>query len=165
MIRAIVFAVVMMGASSTESAEPSVEIGPSKERTTHSSFDEDHLDLILKQNDAIKDSQYFYSSYGRAHAEIVRDRQGSLYVVLRHGKGRGTHVRSEFITIYKVQNRLNQVSTFPISGPAGVESDWEYVYVIEKPTGGGLVFNLSLNVTGTDASDYPEDRNLAVSVE
>jgi hypothetical protein len=146
-------------------AAPTVEIISSKERTPLSTFDEDHLDLIVKEDGVIKDTHYFVSSYGKADAQLVRDHQGTYYVILRYGKGRGTHVRSEYITVFKVLKRLNQVVTFPLNGPAGMHSDWEYSYVLSKPKGGGLEFSLSLTIIGDDAIAYPEDKVRTISIK
>ena len=153
---------LLLVASAAFAAPPTVEIKPSKERTSRSDFAEDHLDLILEKDGAIVDTHYFYSSYGNADVELVQDRKGTYFAILRHGEGRGTHVRSEYITVFKINEKLNKVLTFPLNGPAGATSDWEYSYVLIKPEGGGLEFRLSLEVTGDDAIEYPEDKQRTI---
>lgn len=156
-MKRIIFIIVFIMLSSGVHSAPMVEIHPSHERTSRSSFAEDHLDLILTDQGRVKDTYYFYSSYGQADAQLIQDYQGAYYVLLRHGVGRGTHVRSEYITIYKVFEKLNELITFPVNGPAGMTSTWEYTYVIRKPESGGLEFTLTLQILGKDAETYPED--------
>ena len=154
MIRIFLIASILL-LTSAALAAPTVEIKLSKQNTSRSDFAEDHLDLILSENGKITDTQYFYSSYGKADAELVQDSKGTYYVLLRYGEGRGTHARCEYITIFKVLKKLNQLVTFPLNGPAGMFSDWEYSYALKKPEGGGLEFILKLKVIGDDAEVYP----------
>ena len=164
-MKTLFVALLFLSAASVVLAAPTVEIKPSKERTSLSSFDEDHLDLILKENGSIKDTHYFYSSYGSADAQVIQDRRGSYYVLLTHREGRGTHVRSNFMTVFKVRKKLNQVATFPIDGPAGPKSDWKYSCILNKPVGGGLEFRLSLKINGGDAIAFPEDKSRTISIK
>ncbi len=163
-IMIILIALILL-LTSVAHATPTVVIKPSEKRTSRSNFSEDHLDLILKENGVTRDTYYFYSSYGKADAKLVQDAKGVYYVLLRYGEGRGTHVRCEYITVFKVLNTLNQLITFPINGPAGRYSDWEYSYVLSKPTNGGFKFTLKLKVTGDDAEFYPEDKMRTIIIE
>jgi len=138
-------------------ATPMIEIRPSNQRTSTSDFAEDHLELVLKDQEIIRDIQYFYSSYGDAGVDLVQDSQGVWYALLHHGRGRGTHVRSEYITVFKIIEKLNELITFPLNGPAGMTSTWEYTYFLKKPANGGLEFILTLKIVGDDAETYPED--------
>ncbi len=124
------FIVFIMLFTSYAVAAPTVEIKPSGQRTSRSAFSEDHLDLILLEDGKIRDTHYFYSSYGKAEAKLVRDAKGTFYVLLRHGEGQGTHVRQEYITVFKVIRKLNELATFPLNGPAGMSSDWAYKYIL-----------------------------------
>ena len=152
-------------ASAAFAAPPTVEIKPSSQSTSRSNFAEDQLDLVLRKDGAITDTHYFYSSYGSADVELVQDRKGTYFAILRHGEGRGTHVRSEYITVFKIINKLNKLVTFPLNGPAGFTSDWKYSYVLSKPETGGLEFRFSLQVSGGDAIAYPEDKQRTISVK
>ncbi len=155
----------LLFASAAFATPPTLEIRPIKVRTSRSVFAEDHLDLVLKRDGAIMDTHYFYSSYGSANVELVQDRKGTYFAILRHGEGRGTHVRSEYMTVFKIINKLNKLATFPLNGSAGVTSDWKYSYMLSKPESGGLEFRFSLQVTGDDAIAYPEDKQRAISVK
>ena len=147
-------------------AAPTVEIKPSEQRTSRSAFLEDHLDLVLKKNGETRDIHYFYSSYGKAEAKLVRDAKGAFYVLLRHGEGRGTNVRMEYMTVFKVLNKLNELIRFPLTGPAGAASQrWEYKYTLRRPKAGGLKFNLTLEITGNDARYHPEDKMRTIMVK
>jgi hypothetical protein len=134
-------------------------------RTGISSFPEDHLDLVLRDGNRVLDRTYLYSSYGMAEVQLIGDAKGNQYALVRHGRGRGTHVREEFVSIFKVGRRLTETATFPIGGPAGMKADWEYRYRIDRPKTGGLKFILSLRVTGKDASIYPEDKERTIVLE
>jgi len=164
-LRAFPIVLFLLLASAAFAAPPTVEIKPSKERTSRSDFAEDHLDLILRRDGVTTDTHYFYSSYGSADVELVQDRKGTYFAILRHGEGRGTHARSGYITVFKIANKLNKLVTFPLNGPAGFTSDWKYSYVLSKPETGGLKFRLSLQVSGDDAVVYPEDKQRTISVK
>lgn len=142
-----------------------IKLEPSEIRTSMSSFEEDHLDLVLREGTNVLDRVYLYSSYGLADAKLVSDALKTRYAVVRHGQGRGTHVREEFISVFKVGRRLTELVRFPLKGPAGETADWEYVYVLEHPKNGGLKFAMSLRVTGKKAVYVPEDKNRAVLVK
>jgi hypothetical protein len=157
-----IFSIAILLMTSVAFAAPTVEIKSSEQNTSRSDFAEDHLDLILKDKGEIRDTHYFYSSYGKAD---VKDAKGIYYVILRHGEGRGTHVRCEYITVFKVIKTLNQLVTFPLNGPAGKLSDWEYSYVLNKPRDGGLEFKLKLKISGDDAEVYPEDKVRTIKIE
>jgi len=165
MKRTLLFIALLLLITSAAIAAPTVVIEPSEDRTSRSGFAEDHLDLILKENGETRDTHYFYSSYGKAEAKIVKDAKGIYYVLLRHGEGRGTHVRSEYISVFKVVKKLNQLVTFPLNGPAGMTSDWEYKYILSMPKNGGLEFKLKLKITGNDANYHPEDEVRTIMIK
>lgn len=147
-------------------AQLSAEVRRSKQITSDSPFPEDHLELVIRNNGKVVNTEYFYSSYGEATAQIVCDATGNTFILLRHGTGRGTHVRTEDITVYKLGKALNEVVTFPISGPADINSSWEYSMKINKPQSGGLEFNLSRILTGTGATKYyPEDKERVILIK
>lgn len=139
-----------------------IKVEPSEIRAKMSSFEEDHLDLVLREGTNVLDRVYLYSSYGLADAKLIRDARKTRYAVVRHGQGRGTHVREEFISVFKVGRRLTELVRFPLRGPAGETADWEYVYVLERPKSGGLKFGMSLKITGKQAIYSPEDKTRAV---
>lgn len=165
LLLAIFIVLFLLLASAAFAAPPTVKIRPSKGGTSRSDFAEDHLDLVLKKDGVITDTHYFYSSYGSADVELVQDRKGTYFAVLRHGEGRGTHARSEYITVFKIANKLNKLVTFPLIGPAGFTSDWKYSYILSMPETGGLQLRLSLQVSGGDAVAYPEDNQRTISVK
>src|SRR5206468_12041100 len=103
---------------------------------------------------------------GLADAKLITDAVGTRYALVRYGRGRGTHVREEFMSVYKVGRRLTEVARFPLNGPAGDSADWEYSYKMERPKSGGLKFAMSLRVTGQGSTYYvPEDKRRAVTVD
>ena len=146
-------------------ASLAVKIEPSAQRTARSSFDEDHLDIVLRDGTNVLDRVYLNSSYGKAEAQLIADAIGTRYGVVRYGQGRGTHVREEFIKIFRVGKRLNEMVSFPLSGPAGDSADWQYSYRVDRPKNGGLKFVLSLRVTGKRAIVFPEDKSRTISIE
>ncbi len=142
-----------------------VETQPSKQKTSKSDFDEDHLDLVVKDNGKIITSSYFYSSYGVASATIELDSKGNVFILLRHGEGRGTSVRQEYITAFRYEkNSLDKIVTFPVSGFTGSGTQWEYKIKIYKPKAGGLQFKLTRRLTGDDLVVYPsqEERTIII---
>jgi len=162
----IFFIVFIMLFTSYAVAAPTVEIKPSEQRTSRSAFSEDHLDLILLEDGKIRDTHYFYSSYGKAEVRLVKDAKGTFYVLLRHGEGRGTNVRMEYMTVFKVLNKLNELIRFPLTGPAGSGSErWAYKYILNKPKTGGLEFNLTLEITGNNPQYYPEDTMRTIMIK
>ena len=163
-LRFIVFLTVVLEWA-CGAANLSVKIEPSNQRVGESSFKEDHLDLVLRSGTNVLDRAYLYSSYGMANAQLITDTRGKHYVLGRHGRGRGTHVREEFLTVFKAGRRLHEVARFPLNGPAGETSDWEYAYTIKRPKPGGLKFIMTLKLTGKDAVYFPEDKARTVVVE
>ncbi len=162
--RFIVFITVVFGWT-CGAANLSVKIEPSNQKVDESSFEEDQLDLVLRSGTNVMDRVYLYSSYGMANAKLITDARGKHYVLVRHGRGRGTHVREEFLTVFKANRRLHEVVRFPMNGPAGDTSDWEYAYTLKRPKTGGLKFNMTLKLTGKDATWFPEDKARTVVVE
>jgi hypothetical protein len=147
-------------------ANLTIKVEHSDSRTSISSFDDDHLDVVLREGTNVLDRVYFYSSYGLADAKLITDAIGTRYALVRHGRGRGTHVREEFMPVFKVGRRLTEVVRFPLNGPAGDSIDWEYSYKMERPKSGGLKFIMSLRVTGKGSTYYvPEDKKRTVSVD
>jgi hypothetical protein len=142
-----------------------IKVEPSEMKTSMSSFEEDHLDLVLREGTNVLDRFYLYSSYGLADAKLITDAAGTRYALVRHGKGRGTHVRQEFISVFKVRQRLTEVVRFPLNGPAGDRADWEYSYEIKRQKKGGLKFVMSLRVTGRNATYFPEDKKRTIVVD
>jgi hypothetical protein len=142
-----------------------VEIQPSDQRTSRSSFDEDHLDLVVKEYGKTITSEYFYSSYGDASANVEKDSKGNVFILLRHGEGRGTSVRKEYITVFRYGKGLDKLITFPISGFAGSRAKWEYKFKISKPKSGGLQFNLTRELSGEDPLAYPSQKERTIIIK
>jgi hypothetical protein len=160
-----IFAILLL-ASICSAGELKIKIVPSQERTSIAAFEEDNLDIVLQDGDKVLHKEYLYSSYGMAKAQLLKDAKGRQYALVRHGKGRGTHVREEFLTVYKVGRRLNQLVTFPINGPSGMHGDWEYKYRIDKPKAGGLKFYLTLELREKEKdSVFPEDKKRIITIE
>jgi hypothetical protein len=128
-------------------------------------FKEDNLRLIVLNGDKKITEHYFCSSYGNAKAKIEKDAKGISYVFLRHGEGRGTNARSEFLTIYAVSKNLIEYMRLPLSGPAGPFYHWHYEYDVMKPEGGGFSLKMKLKVEGKDPEWVPVEREKTIVIK
>jgi hypothetical protein len=161
---AVILAILLLG--NVAYGAITVETQPSKQKTSRSDFDEDHLDLVVKDNGKITTWSYFYSSYGIASANVELDTQGNVFILLRHGEGRGTSVRQEYITAFRYEkNSLDRIVTFPVSGFAGSGTQWEYRIKVYKPKAGGLQFKLTRRLTGDDVVVYPSQKERTIIIK
>lgn len=137
-------------------AEPTVTIVPKWTETNIEAkecggFPEDSYILTIKvTKDEIKHE--FCSSYGKADAKIVQDARGVNFLILKYSQGRGTHVTSEYVSVYRIEKDLEEYSRFPVSEPLGRISNVYYDYKITKPKSGGLLFMFNVRIV-TDPED------------
>lgn len=115
------------------------------------------MELVLKRDDKECDVRTFICACGNATVQTVTDARKVQYAVLRYADGWDKLTRSEFLSIYRVGERLSLVAIIPVSGQAGVESRWKYQCKILKPKAGGLLLSLTLELEGNDASRAPEE--------
>jgi hypothetical protein len=163
MKKASIISILLLGWMCS-AADLTIKVEPSDIRTSMSSFADDHLDIVLREGTNVLDRVYLYSSYGLADSKLISDAVGARYALVRHGQGRGTHVREEFMSVFKIGRRLTEVVRFPLNGPAGETADWEYSNKMERPKNGGLKFVMALRVKGKNAIYSPEDKSRTVIV-
>jgi hypothetical protein len=114
-------------------------------------FSEDSLILKIRINNK-EITQEFCSAYGIADAKIIKDTLGVNFLILKTAQGRGTHCTTEYLTIYRIENNLEELARFPVFEPAGRAANCYYDYKIKKPKDGGLLFLITVRI----ANVYPE---------
>jgi hypothetical protein len=109
----------------------------------------------------------FCSSYGRADAKIMRDARGVNFLILKSAQGRGTHVTSEYLTIYRIEKDIEEIARFPVYEPAGRLSGTYYDYKIRKPKDGGLLFLFTVRNEGDteDAKWLPKEKKRTIQIK
>lgn len=153
------------------SAEPHVTISPkwpslNLDAKECDGYSEDSLILKIKINKT-EVIHEFCSSYGKADAKIIKDDGGVNYLLLRTARGRGTHVTSEYLTVYRIKTYLEELARFPVFEPVGRLSGVYYDYKIKKPKDGGLLFLITIRIEGVpeDAEWFPKEKNRIIQIK
>ena len=168
-ISGIIIALFLFSAGLAFSAGLSVSISPkwpnfNPDAKECGGFSDDSL--ILKINKGGNEIAHeFCSSYGEAEAKIVQDAHSDNFLFLKFGQGRGTNARSEYLSIYRVDNNLIEYVRIPLSEGAGPSSRWYYDYKIEKPKQGGLIITLRLRIKGLDAEWFPKEKKRRIQIK
>jgi len=129
-------------------------------------FSEDSLVLTIKINK--KEIKHeFCSSYGKAEAKVIQDTRGVNFLILKSAQGRGTHVTSEYLTIFRIGINLEEYARVPVYEPVGRLSGSHYDYKIRKPKDGGLLFLISVRNEGDteDAEWLPTEKKRAIHIK
>jgi hypothetical protein len=90
----------------------------------------------------------YCSAYGMSKATIVTDARAENYVLLTTKEGHGTNAWTNYLTIYRLTNKLARRKRLKISEGAGPTSRWFYDYEVTTPPQGGLKLILTLRVEG-----------------
>ena len=154
---ALIIAVSLALSAICFAGEPTVTITTKKPELNQESkecggFSEDSLVLTIKSKKA-EITREFCSSYGKADAKLIKDARGTYFLVLKTAIGRGTHVTTEYLTVYRIERSLEELVRFPVYKPAGFFTNCYYDYEIEKPQNGGLLFLLTLRVEDASPKD------------
>jgi hypothetical protein len=162
---------LLLGFTFIFAAEPLITISPKWPKLKLDvkecgGFSEDSLILKIKNNSE-EITHEFCSSYGKADAQIVKDAIGDKFLILKFGEGRGTNSVSEYISVYRIQDKFMKYEyvRIPISEGAGPVSRWYYEYEITKPNEGGLVITLRLRIEGTGAIVYPHEKKRVIKIK
>ncbi len=129
-------------------------------------FSEDTLMLNIKINKT-EITKEICSSYGNADAKIITDARGIKFLILKTAKGRGTHVTSEYLTVYRIEKDLKECTHFPVYEPVGRLSGYYNDYKIIKPRKGGLIFSLTPRIEGVaeDAEWFPKEKKREIKIK
>jgi len=167
----IIIAVWLSFSGIVFSAEPEVTISPkwhdlNLDAKECEGFSEDSLILKIKINKT-EITNEFCSSYGRADAKIIKDVRGVNFLLLKTASGRGTHVTSEYLTVYRINTDLQELARFPVFEPLGRFSGGYYDYKIKKPKKGGLLFLITVRIEGVaeDAEWLPKEKNRIIQIK
>lgn len=128
-------------------------------------FQEDNLKIVISEENRTLAEMLICSSYGKAEAVVEKDAKDDYYLLVRHGDGRGTNVRLEYLSIYKVGRDLIEHVRIPMSQPSSPTGRWYYDYRVSKPKAGGLLVSLTLRIDGEkEARFFPADKHRAIKV-
>lgn len=128
-------------------------------------FEADKLKLVVRDGEKLLAATPVCSSYGETEAVVVKDAKGAYYILLRHGHGRGTNVRLEYLFIYKLGRDLIEHVRIPISQPSSSTGRWHYDYRVSKPKAGGLLVSLTLRLDSErESRSFPADKHRAIEV-
>ncbi len=158
-ITIIIIALSLTVAGVAFSAEPQVTIEPKWTELKSATrgcdgFPEDNLILKIRINKK-EITDEFCSSYGKADAKIIKDAQRVNFLMLKTAQGRGTHVTAEYLTVYRIEDSLEELARFPAFEPVGRLSGIYYNYEVKKPKNGGLLFLVAIRiVTGPEDSEW-----------
>jgi hypothetical protein len=170
-ITAIIVAATLVIVGVAFSAEPQVTIVPkwvdlNPDTKECGGFSEDRLILKIKlDNKEIIDE--FCSSYGKADANIIKDTRGFNFLILKTAHGRGTRVMTQYLTVYRIENYLEELARFPVFEPLGRLSGAYYDYKIEKPENGGISFLITVRTESAaeDAEWFPKEKKRTISIK
>ncbi len=158
-------------ASLAFSAEPQVTITPkwsdlNPDTKECGGFSEDSLILKIRINKK-EITDEFCSSYGNADAKIIKDTRGVNYLILKTAHGRGTHVTTEYLTVYRIERYLEELARFPVYEPAGRFANCYFDYKIKKPRDGGIKFLLTARIedAAQDAEWLPKEKKRTVFIK
>ena len=125
--------------------------------------------MVLTVSDAGHESilHRYCSPVGKGAASIETDVRGQDFLLLTSTEGHVTNAWTDYLTVYRLNDRLAEVRRLKISDGAGLTARWTYGYVIRRPQRGGLILALTLRVDGNDVdpSAIPHRRELAVLIE
>ncbi len=130
-------------------------------------FSEDTLILKIRINKK-EITHEFCSSYGIADAKIIKDNRGINFLIIKTAQGRGTHVTTHFLTVYRIEQYLEELARFPVYEPAGRFTNCYFDYIIKKPKDGGLLFLLTLRIEDAapeDAEWLPKEKKRTILVK
>jgi hypothetical protein len=169
----IMLALLITCSSFAFAADPQVTVTP---KWTHlnldakecGGFSEDRLVLKVKINK--KEIKHeFCSAYGITDAKIIKDSSGVNYLLLKHAQERGTHCTTQYLTVFRIESVLQELTQFPVYEPAGIFANCYYDYKIKKPKDGGLLFVITPRIENAhDARDIkflPEQKERTISVK
>ena len=63
---------------------------------------------------------HYCSEYGIGGGRLVTDAQDRHFVLIMHASGRGTHMTSRYLTIYRFTDRLDERAQVRIQAPFGI---------------------------------------------
>lgn len=140
----------MAFAGITFAADPQVTITPrwpdlNPDAKECGGFSTDSLVLKVKNNKK-EITQEYCSAYGITDAKIIADMRGVNFLLLKTALGRGTHCTTEYLTVFRIENTLEELARIPVNEPAGRAANCYYDYRIKKPEDGGLLFVLSVRI-------------------
>ncbi len=130
-------------------------------------FSEDNLILRIKINKK-EITDEFCSSYGISDAKIIKDSRGINFLILKTAQGRGTHSTTQYLTVYRIENHLEELARFPVYEPAGIATNCYFDYKINKPKDGGLLFLITVRIedkTSEDAEWIPKEKNRTILIK
>lgn len=146
----IIIALLIACSGVTFAADPQVTIMPkwaglNPDAKECGGFSEDSLILKIRINKK-EIKQEFCSSYGITDAKIIKDMRGVNFLILKTALGRGTHCTTEYLTVFRIENNLEELARFPVYEPAGRAANCYYDYKIKKPEDGGLLFLITVRI-------------------
>lgn len=130
-------------------------------------FSDDSLILTININKNIIKHE-FCSSYGKAKANIIKDSRGVNFLILKTALGRGTHVTTEYLTVYRIEKYLEELTRFPVYEPAGRFANCYFDYKIAKPKDGGLLFSITVRIednTTEDSAWIPTEKERTILIK
>ena len=128
-------------------------------------FKEDNLKIIVNEGSKIVAEKAICSSYGDAEVAIEKDAKGIYFLLVRHGEGRGTNARFEYLSIYKLGHNLIEHARIPVSEPTSSTGKWYYDYRLTKPPSGRLLVTLTLRVDEQKDEEFaPADKRRTIEV-
>jgi hypothetical protein len=150
LIFGIIIALLIACSGITFAADPQVTITPkwpdlNPDAKECSGFSTDSLVLKIKNNKK-EITQEFCSAYGITDAKIIKDMRGVNFLILKTALGRGTHCTTEYLTVFRIENHLEELARFPVYEPAGRAANCYYDYKIKKPEDGGLLFLITIRI-------------------
>ncbi len=74
---------------------------------------------------------------------------------------------TQYLTVYRIENYLEELARFPVFEPLGRLSGAYYDYKIEKPENGGISFLITVRTEGAaeDAEWFPKEKKRTISIK
>jgi hypothetical protein len=126
----------------------------------------DSLTLTISDGDRVIITKRYCSAYGESHARIVSDARAHNYVLLTHSEGHGTNAKTDYLTVYRLTDKLIKRTRVRISEGVGPTARWFYDYTVQTLPQGGLKLVMTLRIEGTpDRGSIPPEPARVVIVD
>ena len=114
----------------------------------------DAMRLVVFDGDRETATHSYCSAYSFGGARLISDARGNHFVLLEHGEGRGTRATNMYLTVFELNEILNERARLLIEEPAGIAADSIYQYRVESPPGGGIILTGAWTLNTADLSPY-----------
>ncbi|SRR5579883_482718 len=104
--------------------------------------------LTITDGNRVLLTKNYCSAYGKSEAQIISDALARNDVLVTHSEGHGTNASTDYLTVYRLTDRLIKRTRITISEGVGISARWFYDYKVETPEHGGLKLVLTLRVDG-----------------